>query len=71
MPTLEALQELVRRVALRVTKLLVRKGLIVERPREEGGAISIGPEDPTAMDLAQGASIREFVGLETNGSGWR
>jgi hypothetical protein len=62
-PTPEALQEVVHRVARRVTKLLVRRGLLAEGSREEGGALSIEPEDPSGLDLLQGASIRQFVGL--------
>lgn len=62
-PTQEALQEVVHRVAIRVTKLLIRKGVLSQGSREEGGTFVIGLEDPTALDRVQGASIREFVGL--------
>jgi hypothetical protein len=67
-PTAEALEEVVHRVARRVRNLLIRKGLLVAGEREEGGTISIDPEDPTALDLMQGASIREIVGL---GNKWK
>jgi len=62
-PTKEALQEVVDRVARRVTRLLVRRGLLSEGSREEGGLLPVEPADPTALDVVQGASIRGMAGL--------
>ncbi|MBI3858101.1 MAG: transposase [Planctomycetes bacterium] len=62
-PSKEALEELVGRVAERINRRLVRKGLLIEGSREEGGAIAAEPSDPSLLDVVQGASIQGLVGL--------
>ena len=63
-PTLEALEEVVHRVAKRVNGMLEREGVLVVRPKEEGGPTGVEPAEPSVLDVLQGASIQGMVGLE-------
>lgn len=67
-PTKEDLEVVLSRVVHRVTRMLVRRGVLRKGLPEERGLVSVEPADPSLLDVVQAASVREQVGLA---EGWR